>query len=132
MKGITPVIAMILLVLIVVALGGVFAAWTSRITTTTTEAGEEQIEQVTQQLQKTISIDSVDCTGGFVYIRNLANAPLAGNEIGIYVNGVAATPTCLPDPIPGGQVGSCDTSLGALTGEVRVVVSGNSARYTCP
>ncbi|UCG95948.1 MAG: hypothetical protein JSV92_04530, partial [archaeon] len=29
-KGITPVIAMILLILIVVALGGVFAAWTTR------------------------------------------------------------------------------------------------------
>ena len=55
-KGITPVIAMILLILIVVALGGVFAAWTTRTWETLGESGEEQIEAVTGQLEKSISI----------------------------------------------------------------------------
>lgn len=136
MKGITPVIAMILLILIVVALGGVFAAWTTRTSETLFESGTEQVETVTGQLQKSITIDSVDCTGtGFVYIRNMGTQPLdSATELSVYVGGALQTATaCTPVSIPTGTVSECNTGYGVIASgiEVRATVPGNAATYKC-
>lgn len=130
MKGITPVIATILLVLIVVALGGVFAAWTSRVASTTTEAGTQQVETVTGQLQKSIAIDSVDCANGHIYVRNTGSVQIAQTEIGVYDDGAMVTiNSCTTCPIAVNTI--ADLNVGALSGAVKVVVGGNSATYSC-
>ncbi len=134
-KGITPVIAMILLILIVVALGGVFAAWTTRTWETLGEAGEEQIETVTEQLQKSITIDSLDCANGNVYVRNMGNDPIALTELSVYLdNALDTISTCTTCPIQPGTVATLDmTAAGPWASGivVRVTVSGNSATDKC-
>ena len=84
-KGITPVIAMILLILIVVALGGVFAAWTTRTWEDIQESGSEQIGQISGQLKKSITIDNVNCDGTMIYVKNTGAANITAEEVGIYV-----------------------------------------------
>jgi flagellin-like protein len=134
-KGITPVIAMILLILIVVALGGVFAAWTTRTWETLGERGEEQIETVTEQLQKSIAIDAIDCTNGDIYVRNMGNQDIAQAEISVYLDDakddIVSCTTC---PITSGVVATLDmTTAGpwASGTKVKVTVSGNSATDKC-
>jgi len=85
-KGITPVIAMILLILIVVSLGGVFAAWTTRTWQSVQEKGTGQIEKTTESLQKGVIIDNIDCTNGKVYVRNTGPAKTPVSEISVYIN----------------------------------------------
>lgn len=84
-KGITPVIAMILLILIVVALGGVFAAWTTRTWQGVQEKGGEQVEQVTGQMQKSAAIDNIDCAKENIYVKNTGSANITEDEFGIYI-----------------------------------------------
>ena len=90
-KGITPVIAMILLILIVVALGGIFAAWTTRTWQTVQESGSEQITHISGEMQKSLTIDNVNCDNKIIYIKNTGTADITVDEIGIYVGDVLYT-----------------------------------------
>ena len=92
-KGITPIIAMILLILIVVSLGGVFAAWTTRTWEAVGTRGTEALEKTTGTMQKSIIIDNVDCSAGNVYIRNTGSADLHTDDISVYVDDSKITPT---------------------------------------
>ena len=101
-KGITPVVAMILLILIVVALGGVFAAWTTRTWQGVQEKGSEQISQISEQLQKSVTIDNINCDENIIYVKNTGSANVSLSEIGIYVGDtllnnsqITATPTTI-------------------------------------
>ena len=139
-KGITPVIAMILLILIVVALGGVFAAWTTRTWETMAEFGEESIETVTGRLEKSISIDGLYCEGAagsdIVYIRNTGAADYPASEVSVYIDDqleAAGDLTYGQATIAAGTVvdvtfDATDLSSGQ---EVKVTVSGNSATRKC-
>ena len=120
-KGITPVIAMILLILIVVALGGVFAAWTTRTWESVQEKGTEQIEQTTESFRKGVIIDNIDCGTGDVYVRNTGSVDLPTSEISVYVGDSLKSVTWSPDPIPAGQVSTASTG-GAITETVRISV----------
>jgi len=133
-KGITPVIAMILLVLIVVALGGVFAAWTTRSWEQLGETGEQQIEQVSEQLQMSIAIDTVQCANpGIIYVRNAGSVEITCAEMTLYVDDVLTAKTCTTDPLPSGVVTDLTTLVDLSSGgpTVRVTVPGNSATYRC-
>lgn len=140
-KGITPVIAMILLILIVVALGGVFAAWTTRSWEQLGETGEEQIQQVSSQLQRAITIDTVDCSAtGTVYVRNSGSVDISCSEMTVYIDNNLQAHDCGVATLGEGNVtgltgDAVDFDLDAVGGgsdiRVRVTVSGNSATYTC-
>ncbi len=129
-KGITPVIAMILLILIVVALGGVFAAWTTRTWESLGESGEQQVDAVTGTLSKSITIDNVDCATGTIYVRNVGSTNITADEVSTYVDNSL---------IPHGETGLIltgaieDLVVGGVSSgsQVKVTVSGNSATYRC-
>lgn len=133
-KGITPVIAMILLILIVVALGGVFAAWTTRTWETLGERGEEQIETVTEQLQKSITIDTIDCLNGVIYVRNMGTWDIEQSEISVYLDDAKDDITsCTTCPILSGSVATLTMNTGGpwVGTRIKVTVSGNSATDKC-
>ena len=143
-KGITPVIAMILLILIVVALGGVFAAWTTRTWETLGEAGEEQIETVTEQLQQSITLDTINCddngytvAGGdaHIYVRNMGNNDITAADLSVYREDGTRVPVgCANCPIASGEVEELVPTVATpftLDETIRVTVSGNAATYKC-
>ena len=112
-KGITPVVAMILLILIVVALGGVFAAWTTRTWQTVQETGGEQITQISEQMQKSITIDNINCNGNTIYLKNSGTANISSTEIGIYVGDVLLNNsqlTITPSTIASNQIMTINTT----------------------
>ncbi len=132
-KGITPLIAMILLILIVIVLAGAFLAWTTRTFETVSEAGSESIEKTGESFSKTMRIDNIDCNGGSIYVRNTGAGELRCNDLSVYVDDSSATYSCAFSTINPGSVGEITiTTPASISGSrVKVTLSGNSDRYNC-
>ena len=129
-KGVTPVIAMIILILIVIALGGVVATWVTKSWSTLGARGEQQINTLSQQMQKTVTIDEVDCPNGKIYIRHTGSVDIGANEIHVYINGVYNG--TVTNTLPVGGV--TNYTAGALNSgdEIKVTAPGSSSTYVCP
>ncbi len=92
MKGITPVIAVILLLLITVSMAGFAFVFLQRSLETTTSSTEESLNaQLNQQRQK-VAIDNA--VSGAVYVRHIGTITMTDmNKVTVYVNNVKATCT---------------------------------------
>lgn len=124
-KGITPVIAMILLILIVVALGGVFAAWTTRTWQGVQEKGGEQVEQISGQMTKSVTIDNINCDDGLVYMKNTGSANVTSDDVGIYINDTLITDSDLdysPTNIGSDKLMTINYTTGSINGRVKISV----------
>lgn len=82
MRGITPVVALIVLVLITISIVGLVFTMLNRITQTTGEAAQQQAVQASTFA--TFKIEGV--YGNQVYVRNLGKTNLS--NLTFYVNGV--------------------------------------------
>lgn len=126
MKGITPVIAVILLLLITVAMVGFAFTWFTRISTTAAERIENQTERLLAI--KTIRIENV--VGTAVDIRNTGDGTINSGEMAFYVNNARVTATganIAPNAVQTYTLASaCPTG-----GQVRVTVTGGTDVTTC-
>ncbi len=129
-KGISAVIAVILLLLITIAIVGFAFTFFQRTTQTTTQSGEQQLQQQISQVGSQLSIDGVDKNQ--VYIRNLGTMPLTG--LSFYVNSVQVG-YAGPALLNSSQVGTYflnDAQLAMLPdpAELRVTTAGFSNHIT--
>ncbi len=88
MKGITPVIAIILLLLITISMVGFAFVWFSRVTQSATTSGTAQINTITGNSQKRLTFESYvqgGANAGKLYIRNSGTAQTLPAEISVYV-----------------------------------------------
>jgi|GEM_PF-2096696 len=151
MKGITPIIATILLILIVVALGGVFAAWTMSTWSAASNTTATHMAEMTERLQRGIAFDNVNCAAaGEITIRNVGTNTFAAADliqIQVYYNTVAA-PTSFTrltpltwTPIggttlgPNGLASATHAAVWASGVQVRITVGGGEGEsidtWTC-
>ena len=91
MKGITPVIAVILLLLITISMVGFAFVWFTRLTQTATESISGQQEQLTDELAKHVRIDNV--AGTALALRSTGTKTVQTSELGFFIDGVAKTCT---------------------------------------
>ncbi len=132
MKGITPIIATILLLLIVIAIIGFAFGIFQRIATTAGQGGETQVRETTRQLSTLIRIDNAQGTA--LSIRNIGTTTIDSATLAVYVNTLART--CLagwsPASIAAGAFATCTLSAACNSGEVvRITSPGGEASYTC-
>ena len=73
-KGLTPVVAIILLLLITISITGAAFLFFSRVTETSAQAGEEQLQEQASQSGELPRIEAVD--KNIVYVRNIGSSPL--------------------------------------------------------
>ncbi len=88
MKGITPVIALILLLLITISLVGFAFIFFNRLMKSVTESTESEIEnQLTMQAKK-IKIDNIakNPSNTTIYVRNIGTALINSSELTVYLN----------------------------------------------
>ena len=132
MKGITPVIAIILLLLITISMVGFAFVWFQRVAQTATENTDTQLQaQLTQQSQK-IRIESA--AGTSVSLRNTGSQSIPVGSVAIFVNGTVRTSgSCPSGAIAPGSVFSCTSTAGLCSGSstVRVTAPGNADQITC-
>lgn len=80
MRGITPVIAIILLLLITISMVGFAFMFFTRTAQTSAESGEEQLRQQLQQAGGQFSIEGIS-TQGEIYVRNRGSGLLANFSV---------------------------------------------------
>ncbi len=133
MKGITPIIAIILLLLITVSMAGfafVFLQRTLEQTTTSTETGLQN--QLDQQGQ-TFAIDNIDDVGNMIAIRHTGSTASDTSKISVYIDDVLQSCTWnTPGAwVPGGGPRTCTVAAFACPKDVRITSPGNTDSTSC-
>ncbi len=93
-KGITPVIAIILLLLITISMVGFAYVWFNRVLTSTTEKTSKQLDNQLDQQAKTIRIDNIG--NQTINIRNTGSVTVLATDLSIY-EGTNLLSVCVPD-----------------------------------
>ena len=89
-KGITPVIAVVLLLMITVALIGFAFIWFQGVWESVSDSTGKNIEDEVNKMTQTIKIDNIDITNRVVYIRATGSNSIPKPEVSVYVNNVKA------------------------------------------
>lgn len=97
-KGISPVIASIILILIVISLAGSFVVFTGRLTSSQTEAAEKQSQQATRTATTIFHIEGV--SGRTVTLVNDGLQTLAVGSVAVSIDDRAVNYTMAGDIAP--------------------------------
>jgi flagellin-like protein len=134
MKGITPVIAVILLLMITISLVGFAFVWFTRMTESMTNQTSESLNQQMLVQRTRVTIDSYDKTNGKLMIRNAGSVNLELNKVNIYVNGGLIS-DCSWSPsgsIAPGVTSTCTSNgLKTCTGTIVVTSIGTGDSIAC-
>ncbi len=129
MKGITPVIAVILLLLITISMIGFAFVWFTRLAQTAQESISGELNATTGAIAKKIRIDNV--AGTSLALRNTGTQTIQPSEVGFFINGVAVTCSGL-GAIPPSNVGACVLSSACAVGSrMRVTAPAGPDEVTC-
>jgi flagellin-like protein len=129
MKGITPVIAVILLLLITISMVGFAFVWFTRLAQTAQEAVSGQQNATIDPLSKRVTIDNVG--GASLTLRNRGTRTVEASELGFYINNSAVTCTGL-SPIQPNAIGTCTLSVVCGTGaRMRITAPAGPDEVTC-
>ena len=130
MKGITPVISVILLLLVAIAIVGFAFGFFQRIFGVAGSGAEEQLKQSISQLSQGIWAENAK--GTKVTVRNLGSQSVNANNFAIFVNGGAVSASCSPATVSPGSITECTLGAGCTAGqEVKVSGPSNTATTTC-
>ena len=140
MKGISPIIATILLIVMTVAIAGLMYAWLSGMFSSLTQSTSSQVIQATQVT--TFSVPQIYVSSGSIYaiIYNNGNVPINNNTLIITAEEYYAsnatydgnTDSCTASvvsgrsPIPSGQQA---TLLLSCSGPVNIINDWSTASY---
>jgi len=140
MKGISPIIATILLIVMTVAIAGLMYAWLSGMFSSLTQSTSNQVNQVTHTVS--FSISNMYVSNGNIYavIYNSGNVPINNNTLNIIAQEYYAsnstydghTDTCTASLTNGNTVipsGQQATLLLSCSGPVNIVDDWNTGNY---
>lgn len=85
-KGITPVVAIIMLLLIVISLVGGMFVWMRRTMGGVQKTVGNQTEQQTKKMTQTVSIEAINCGDGEIYVRNTGSSSIPKGDLSVFVN----------------------------------------------
>lgn len=137
MKGITPVVAIVLLLAITISIVAFTYIYFQRIVQEGIEKSSEQIENV--GYGKAAVIDAIDTSGGNVkvYLRLAGTSSVKEDEIIVYINGVPES--CSLFDMSGNDieelnstvsVGYCNTTATSCN-KVKISTPGNTDEKNC-
>lgn len=133
MKGITPVVATILLLLITIAVVGFAFGYFSTIMTTVGTEAQEQAAQTTERLSKAIRIDSVGGTN--LYVSNIGTRDInTTNELSVYVAGTLdskCTGNWQDKVLSPSKLTNCTLVSSCVGKMVKVVAPAGPTEYSC-
>lgn len=131
MKGITPVIAVILLLLVTISMIAFAFVWFGRVSTTAMNAVENSSNQMYNTAGKIITIDNIESATSKVTVRNIGTLTIAGSELVVYKSN--ALVTCSFSSIAPGQSGMCQIAGGGSCAglTIKVTAPGNFDQTTC-
>ena len=136
MKGITPVIAIILLLMITISLVGFAFVWFTRLTESMTNQTSESLNQQMLAQRTIVTIDNYDKTNGKLVIKNRGSVNLELNKVSVYVNGSGLISDCSwtasGTSIAPGAITTCTSNgLKTCTGTIVVTSIGTGDSRPC-
>jgi FlaG/FlaF family flagellin (archaellin) len=106
MKGISTILAMILIVIIVVALIGLTYTFAVGLFSTTTSGANEQTTAITERMQKSISIVAARCnsTNDYVYftLKSTGTTNITQVDLSAFIADTPVSFTLSPAPLAAG------------------------------
>ncbi len=131
MKGITPVISVILLLLVAIAIVGFASGFFQRVLGTASSGAEEQLETGVGQLSQSIRIESAGLEK--VIIRNIGSQDVDTAKLVIFANDISrASVLCTPPEISPQEITECAIEPACVAGEtVKVSGPSNSDTAVC-
>ncbi|MBI5061289.1 MAG: hypothetical protein HZB67_03165 [Candidatus Aenigmarchaeota archaeon] len=127
MKGITPVISMVLLLVITIVLSVLAFIFFGNTFRTVATGGEKGLGHIIEQSSISFNIENVDESGGIAYVRNTGNKDIS--NLSVYVNGERIDAK-VTEPIKPGDVVAISTGPLLLeTNTVKVAAGGSSQTY---
>jgi flagellin-like protein len=129
-KGITPVIAIILLLLITISMVGFAFVWFSRLQGSIQDSVTNKTDSQINAMGKTVVIDLASNSTGSIAIRNSGTSTINAAEYKLYVAGVDRTTSCSGPIVPGATV-VCSTTYCPMNGVVKVTAPGNTDETNC-
>jgi len=130
MKGISPIIAVVLLLMITISMVAFAYIWFTRITVGALNQSQSQQESLQQQTGKKVVIDNIN--GNLITLRNIGTYPVKKEEISVFINGVITTITSGCDTLNIQEVETCVLSASCQPGgKVKVVSPGITDEVIC-
>ncbi len=134
MKGITPIIAIILLLLITVSMAGFAFVFLQRTLEQTAESTETGLTgQLNKQEQK-FAIDGVNADGGIIYVRHTGSVNSSTDDVSVYINDVLQScnwgggkPAWAPNSPPKG----CNVTTFTCPATIKITAPGNTDSTSC-
>ncbi len=123
MRGITPVVATILLLLITISITGVSFVFMQRTAQTSTLAGESQLNQTAGQVLTRFRIENIG--NGKAYIRNMGSTEISSSILAVYINNNKVDYTLASGIGPGST-----REIILLPASCKGFISGNIVRIT--
>lgn len=127
-KGITPVIAIILLLLITISMVGFAFIWFNRMTRGVAEETGRGINETIRTSGQKVSIDAATTSG--IWIRNIGTVSIPVSSISVYEDGALESCTWSGSIAPG-AVSACGTTCAAAGNTIRATAPGNYDEITC-
>ncbi len=135
MKGITPVVATILLLLITVVIVGIVMVFFQRTVSGATGATEETLGSQTSQSAKIIRITNANCVSGAttVSMRNSGTQGIIASDVSVFIDNVIKSCSWADMPVAAGGSATCTiTEAGdSSSKKVKVVSPGNIDVVVC-
>ena len=112
MKGISTVLAIVLIVVITVAIIGLAYGWATGMFKLTTSASEEQVASVTERLGKSVDIVATTCDADSLEftIKSTGSDDILGTELSAFVEGTKVTVNSTPTTTGFGGLGAGEVS----------------------
>jgi flagellin-like protein len=122
MKGITPVVATIMLLLITIAMVGFAYIWFNNIATTVTVGLQNSTQNEIIRERQLINIENPK--NGSIVIRNIGGYSISKSDLNVYVNNTLKTCGWEKDAVsPGDTITSyCNCTAGV---DIKVTAPGN-------
>ncbi len=135
MKGITPVVATILLLLITIVIIGVAMVFFQRTVSGSTGATEEALSSHTSQAAKTMQITNANCVSGTttVNMRNSGTQSISTGDVSIFIDNILKDCSWIGMPVTAGGSATCTISEAgdSSSKKVKVVSPGNTDIVVC-
>lgn len=135
MKGITPVVAIILLLLITISMVGFAFVWFTRVGELTTQQTQQQLQSQLDAQAQNVKIDAISAARDKITLRNRGTATIPLAQISIFVEGAALacttwSPTAALTP---GSIVTCTAGFLCAAGNtVKVTTLGQGDTVKCP
>jgi flagellin-like protein len=131
-KGITPVIAVVLLMLITLSIVGFAYVWFNQTTSDIGSSVTNTTESELAKMNKKIRIESCGVSANTVTIRNTGSQSVdLDSELSYTINGASASPSGCTGSLSANAVDTCTFASVSDGDVVMVSAPGGTHTYTC-